>query len=313
VRELRAACRGLREEEAEQGAGLQACGELTERLAARMGCLEADVSQLRSALREKRGPVMAWHLGPEDVERLRHDVKVLEARLAAATDECGDEVRHLWLASDTELPRLRMAEAERRKLQSTLAQARWDRDRLQRDHSRVIAGLEEQRAAQELEERGLSAALESARTEGEEMAETLRETGRRLAEMRHDQWEAESFIQHLNGQLARLEKERDDLFASLRRRPLGAAGGERLAVLEHHEQARERVAAALRARLQECRAAEIQDEEEAEAVDRECGILEARIHASKERNAELRLEAATLAPLLQGRSPDPLALPAMMP
>ena len=80
----------------------------------------------------------------EDLEQLRQEVRKMTVQLEMAEEECGVEAQVLW--QDNELPRLRAAERERQQLVGRLGQARWDRDHLERNFSRIINGLREHEA-----------------------------------------------------------------------------------------------------------------------------------------------------------------------
>merc|ERR1712039_865703 len=130
-----------------------ASAELTERLAFRLGNLEAEVGHLRQGVYS--GAIKPNKLSPEELEKLQAEVNILEAKLKLVIGEAGEEARQIWIENEDELPRLRIVEMERRKLQATLAQARWDKDSLERDYDRIVRGLEEQEEQQEQRNRAL--------------------------------------------------------------------------------------------------------------------------------------------------------------
>merc|ERR1712187_741446 len=92
---------------------------------------------------------------------------------------------------------------------------------MESSYDRIIRGLEQQETEQEASTRDLQAQLVAAKTEGEEMARALDENQDRIVQMRKDRWESETFVQHLNSQMNRLEDERDKMRSSVRGRPIG--------------------------------------------------------------------------------------------
>eukprot|EP00438_Fugacium_kawagutii_P015251 Skav215778 [mRNA] locus=scaffold2278:156298:160713:+ [translate_table: standard] len=90
----------------------------------------------------------------------------------------------LWHTKDTELPRLRAAELERQQLVGRLGQARYDRDHLERNYTRILNGLQEHEARMEVQSQQLAEGLLLCRREGEEMVATMKDNDRSIAEMR---------------------------------------------------------------------------------------------------------------------------------
>jgi len=205
-----------------------------------------------------------------------------------------------FLTSEKELPRLRLAEAERRKLQSMHSQALWDRDRLERDFERVIRGLEEQEAQQRWRLHGLHSEVCASKAQGEETLADMREGDMRLAEMRRTESETDDFLRHLNSQLLKLQEERSTLRKSLQRARPGAATPSPLASMgvDVQEESLQWLMQDRRRLMEECRDAVGRDEREAQAAEDEWKVLEGDLERARERNAELRLEVSALGPLL---------------
>jgi len=300
LREMEADCRHFQEEESEWAAASLASEELEERLQARLAEMEAEADSLMRKVKDGRFVAVAKYETPADVERLRREVDLLSSKVAMLNNECGYDVQLHFLTSEKELPRLRLAEAERRRLQSMHAQALWDRDRLERDFERVIRGLEEQEAQQRLRLHGMHSEVRAAKAQGEETLAALREGDVRLAEMRRDEGETDEFMRHLNSQLLKLEEERSTLRKSLRRAKPGGATPSPLANMgvDVQEESLQWLMQDRRRLMEECRDAVGRDEREAQAAEHEWKCLEEDVERARERNAELRLEACALGPLL---------------
>jgi len=297
LRECRREMRQAEQESEEYDESRKACEELSVHMGRRITALESEMGDAAGGPGAAGRAARRAKLTSQDVFLLRGEVKVLHAKVQLMKEELGDEARALWLSSEAELPRLRMRERERRKLQGMLSQARWDRDSLQREYDRVLRGLREQEEAQAVAEEELTRELLSTKAEGEEMIVSMRRTGIRLAEMRHDSWETECFVQHLGGQVERLEAERNKLRASFLDRSGGRAAGlgpdAQEAALAWMQQDHARF-------LEEMRDATVRDEEEARVVGDACREVEVRLRCVEERNAEMRSEVAALTPLLRG-------------
>lgn len=291
-------CARMLEEGNEYDDSRAACQELSERLAQRIGSLEEEVAHARTGLKVSRVAQQA-KITQDDILRLRSEVKILRAKVGSAAAEVNAEAKTLWLTSEAELPRLRMQELERRKLQKSLAQAHWDNDRLQQDYDRVIRGLQEQEEVQRASEQELSAEIADSRAEGEEMISAMTKVRQRLAELRTDSSETESFMKHLSGQVEHLEAERNKLRASFADAKPGA--GQHSALADMEPSARQASLAWMRqdhARLvQELRAASARDEEEARVVRDACQEMEVRLVHVEQRNMQKRLEAVALSPM----------------
>ncbi|OLQ03881.1 hypothetical protein AK812_SmicGene13121 [Symbiodinium microadriaticum] len=274
---------------------------------------------------------LATSTARQELENVRHEVKLLKVQLAIAEEECSEEAKLVWQSRDTDLRRLRAAERERqqfvgrlgqaklvwqsrdtdlRRLRAAererqqfvgrLGQARFDRDNLDRNYSRIISSLREHETRMEQQADTLAAGLRTCRQEGEEMVASMKENDQSIAEMRKERWETEAFIEHLGTQVARLEDERNSLKASL-----GNSGSVGLmAGIDHDVKARvlslmdlgdQRV-------LQEedqARLALMQDEADLQAVAAEIGEQEEVLQKVEHRNAELRAEVQACRPLLQ--------------
>jgi len=300
LREMEADCRHLKEEESEWASASLASEELEERLHARLAEMEAEVDSLMRKARDGRFAAVAKYETPADVERLRREVDLLSSKVAMLNSECGYDVQLHFLTSEKELPRLRMAEAERRKLQSMHSQALWERDRLERDFERVIRGLEEQEAQQRLRLHGLHSEVCASKAQGEETLAALREGDVRLAEMRRDESETDEFMGRLNSQLLKLEQERATLRKSLRRAKPGGATPSPLANMgvDVQEESLQWLKQDRRRLMQECREAVGRDEREAQAAADGWKVLEEELARAQKRNSELRLEVSALGPLL---------------
>lgn len=300
LREMEADCRHLQEEESEWAAASLASGELEDRLHARLVEIEAEADSLMRKVRDGRFVAVAKYETPADVERLRREVDLLSSKVAMLNNECGCDVELLFLTSEKELPRLRLAEAERRKLQSMHSQALWERDRLERDFERVIRGLEEQEAQQRLRLHGLHSEVRAAKAQEEETLAALQQGDVRLSEMRRDGSQTDDFMQQLNSQLLRLDEERNALRKSLRRAKPGGTSPSPLANMgvDVQEESLQWLMQDRRRLMEECRDAVGRDESEAQAAEDEWKVLEEEVERARERNAELRLEASALGPLL---------------
>lgn len=289
-------CQLLREEDAEWRDACEASEQLTEHLANKLGSLEAEVGRLRVGRIFDPESRRAAEPSTEELERLRNEVKVLSRKATMVAGEADEETRVLWDATEGELPRLRRADEERRDLQAQLSQARHDRDSLERDYQRVLRGLGEQEASQEINKRGLLTTLMETRAEGEEMVASLRKTDENLAELRLARADAEAFSEHLSTQVARLEMERNRLIQSLLVRQPGSGAAGPLASMGR---ATEEEALAWR-RQDRMRANEeghealLRDEEEVRVVEEDCRGLETQLAESERHNAELRGELAAL-------------------
>lgn len=243
---------------------------------------------------------LATSTARQELENVRHEVKLLKVQLAIAEEECSEEAKLVWQSRDTDLRRLRAAERERQQFVGRLGQARFDRDNLDRNYSRIISSLREHETRMEQQADTLAAGLRTCRLEGEEMVASMKENDQSIAEMRKERWETEAFIEHLGTQVARLEDERNSLKASL-----GNSGSVGLmAGIDHDVKARvlslmdlgdQRV-------LQEedqARLALMQDEADLQAVAAEIGEQEEVLQKVEHRNAELRAEVQACRPLLQ--------------
>lgn len=241
---------------------------------------------------------MAGRRGFQDLDQLRQEVRRLGVQVEIAEQECGEEAKLLWDKKDTELPRLRAAERERQQLVARLGQARYDRDHLERNFTRIINGLQEHEARMEQQSQQLSEGLFLCRREGEEMVATMKDNDRNIAEMRKERWETEAFIEHLSKQVAKLEDERNSLKTSLGHEPGTLAG------IDHDVRVNvltlvDATDAHLISR-QEQEACEdlVQDEADSEAVVEEIQQQECMLQKLESRNAELRSEVGACKPLL---------------
>eukprot|EP00439_Symbiodinium_sp_Y106_P022461 s2969_g2.t1 len=243
---------------------------------------------------------LATSTARQELENVRHEVKLLKVQVAIAEEECSEEAKLVWQSRDKDLRRLRAAERDRQQFVGRLGQARFDRDNLDRNYSRIISSLREHETRMEQQADALAAGLRTCRLEGEEMVASMKENDQSIAEMRKERWETEAFIEHLGTQVARLEDERNSLKASL-----GNSGSVGLmAGIDHDVKARvlslmdlgdQRV-------LQEedqARLALMQDEADLQAVAVEIEEQEEVLQKVEQRNAELRAEVQACRPLLQ--------------
>jgi len=152
----------------------------------------------------------------ENLRKLRHHVKVLSARLAYQAYEDGSELLNLKPLLSTELPRLRVAEEERKHMQLEMLKARMDMDRMECQYDRIMSGLSEQEVTQQISHENLRQSLGVVQEEVEEMERNVKESCTQCSEMNKEHAETRIFVQHLNDQIHRLEDERDKLASDLR-------------------------------------------------------------------------------------------------
>lgn len=279
-----------------------AAEELSDRLSLRLGDLEEEAYAAKNKMKTGKDGLKSL-VTPAEFRNLQEETRMLSAKVAIESVDVHDARRHLQLHGDTEIPRLKAADAERRRLQKMLMDTRWQHDNLQRDYDRVIRGLQEQENVQEQKSEEYAESIRETRDEGEEMLVSVKQNDLQIAEMRHDRMETELFVQHLNNHIARLEDERVRLkevikdAATAERRPgfdpnvrkLGPDGHNE--VLSWLREDREKL-------LNENTAALRKDEAEAAAVESQCEDAELQLMQVEERNAMLRSEVSMAEPLL---------------
>lgn len=291
-----AECRRARDCDEEYQEALFASKQLARRLRNKLDSHTEDT--LRSSADTAR--MASGALAVQDLDRLRQEVRRLSVQVEIAERECGEEAKLLWHNKDTELPRLRAAELERQQLVGRLGQARYDRDHLERNYTRILNGLQEHEARMELQSQQLSEGLLMCRREGEEMVATMKDNDKSIAEMRKERWETEAFIEHLSNQVAKLEDERNSLKSSLSN---GGKSG-MLAGIDHDVQVNvlqlldSRDASLLSRQEHEVCQELLQDEADAQAVGAEMCQQEHALQQLESRNAELRSEVEACKPLL---------------
>lgn len=297
LEQSKAECRRARDCEEEYQEALSASKQLARCLRNKLNSFTQDT--LRSTADTAK--MASSRCGLQDLDKLRQEVRRLNVQVEIAERECGEEAKILWHQKDTELPRLRAAELERQQLVGRLGQARYDRDHLERNYTRILNGLQEHEARMELQSQQLSEGLLLCRCEGEEMVATMKENDCSIAEMRKERWETEAFIEHLSNQVAKLEDERNSLKSSLGNGPgrSGALTGidhdvqvSVLAVLDSQD------ASLLSRQEQEVCQELLQDEADAQAVVEEMHQQEDALQKVESRNAELRSEVEACKPLL---------------
>lgn len=307
IKEAEAEIRLFREQHEELTEAQAASEQLAKRLALRVPELQNQVTQLRiSAKANAHKPLGAsprHRVTKHDLEKLEKEIAVLESRAAIIVDEAGEEGRRLFDHLDVELPRLRAAHGERRRMQTRLYQAQWEHDKLEKDYERIIKGLEDQEVKSSENTAYMKPILQMARREGEEMVAKMKKNDEAIAEMRHERSETEMFISHLTTTLRRLEADRTKLAGKVRSAVPSSPPSSKAAAMDPRAKA-ESLAWQRQDHdrlVQETRAALQRDESEAEAAHIDFELMQRRLPEAEARNAELRAEVAAMAPYLRTR------------
>lgn len=293
-------CESLQAARTEWDSARFAATELRGRLSERIGGLETEVGELRgehaAQMTRPKGEVT-----PDEIQRLRREVKTLAANAAVASREMDYETRRLWMHGPEDLHRMRGVHYESRRLERLLMESEVDEVSMERDYETVIQGLKEHEMEREAGIFEMQVALQEARAEGQELARTMKENEARLREEGHERQETESFVRYLSEQLARLEDERNALRSAMWERDTTSSNSFST-MNERYGNPMMQSLQGLRGDsvrlVEEAHAGAMREEAEARAVGAQCNGLEAQLARERNRNLQLRQEASTLTPLL---------------